>query len=157
MNNDSGLVYNTGSSVVVTECQSCHGSNYTGGRSGSSCYDCHPGSNGPQSCNVCHGNSQNAAPPEDLNNKTSVSEIGVGAHQVMITSLTETDPGLTVQNVCSICHTLPSSVSSPGHISRSPSRGIEPPQVTREGQRGESTPPRTLAYDSPKMDDTVPR
>jgi len=100
----------------MTECQDCHGSDYRGGRSGFSCYGCHPGTNGPQSCNVCHGNLQNAAPPEDLNNKTSVSEMGVGAHQVMITDFVENNADLNKYNVCSVCHAVPSSVSSSGHI-----------------------------------------
>jgi len=104
----------------MADCRNCHGTDYKGGRSGASCQDCHKGTHCPEECNVCHGNSMNAAPPEDLTNRTSTSNITVGAHQVMISQLVESNPSLTVNNVCTVCHQLPGNVSASGHIDNTP-------------------------------------
>lgn len=40
---------------TITSCQSCHGTNFAGGRSGASCNECHTQQGGPAACNTCHG------------------------------------------------------------------------------------------------------
>jgi len=41
--------------ATITSCQSCHGTDFAGGRSGASCNECHTQANGPAACNTCHG------------------------------------------------------------------------------------------------------
>ncbi len=94
----------------MTVCRSCHGEDYRGGKSGSSCYTCHPGKGGPEACNVCHGSSENPAPPQDLYDHTDISYMGVGAHQVHVQK----------DDNCSLCHNTPQSVADAGHIDRTP-------------------------------------
>jgi hypothetical protein len=91
-------------------CQSCHGIDYKGGESESSCYTCHTGQAGPEECNVCHGNPNNAAPPEDLSGNTETTVITVGAHQLHMNFL----------NDCTNCHMQPKALSDPGHIDQTP-------------------------------------
>ena len=112
--------YIRGENWSMQDCKPCHGNDYRGGQSQKSCYDCHTGSQGPETCNVCHGSQANAAPPEDLNNKTSTSEITIGAHQIMISNFVATNENLTIKNVCSVCHQLPGSISQAGHIDTTP-------------------------------------
>lgn len=100
-------------------CKTCHGEDFRGGRSNSSCYDCHRGSHGPESCNTCHGNEANAAPPEDLQNRTMRTEITIGAHQKHVHAFLAFDSSLTRYNVCQKCHVLPTRVAAPGHIDSS--------------------------------------
>ena len=90
----------------LENCARCHGQDYRGGTTGSSCYTCHAGEQGPESCNVCHGSGTNFAPPQDLNNNTATTAIGVGAHQLH----------MTMFDRCSICHIVPTSVDETGHI-----------------------------------------
>lgn len=40
---------------TISSCQSCHGVDFAGGRSGASCKECHVQSAGPAACNTCHG------------------------------------------------------------------------------------------------------
>ncbi|MBL0060702.1 MAG: hypothetical protein IPP40_04235 [bacterium] len=40
---------------TITTCQSCHGVDFAGGRSGASCNECHTQQGGPAACNTCHG------------------------------------------------------------------------------------------------------
>jgi predicted CxxxxCH...CXXCH cytochrome family protein len=94
----------------MTNCQECHGPDYKGGSSGSSCLTCHSKPGGPENCTVCHG-STNAAPPKDLTGNTSKSYAGVGAHQSHLISDT-----LFAAVACSECHTVPSSFNASGHI-----------------------------------------
>ena len=91
-------------------CQGCHGENYLGGRSQSSCYSCHTDAGGPEACNTCHGSQSNSAPPEDLSDNVSTSLISVGAHQKHVNA----------DSSCVDCHILPTSVSQAGHIDNSP-------------------------------------
>jgi predicted CxxxxCH...CXXCH cytochrome family protein len=99
------------SGYTLTSCQECHGPDYRGGASGSSCLQCHNKQGGPENCALCHG-SINAAPPRDLNGNTSSSFSGVGAHQSHLLGLDSI--GAVV--ACMECHKVPASLTSPGHI-----------------------------------------
>ena len=110
-------------------CQTCHGANYAGGaianvtcmRSG-----CHADASGvarsPESCNTCHGdftapasNSLAAAPPKSVTGETATTVRGVGAHQRHLVTNTV---GAAVK--CQECHTVPTQLSSPGHLGALP-------------------------------------
>ena len=114
----------------LAECRLCHGAAYTGGpiadvtcqRSG-----CHADASGnvksPESCNTCHGNFRasasltglayllSAAPPKSLAGDTSTTTSAVGAHQKHLATGLK---GKTVR--CQECHTVPTSITSAGHI-----------------------------------------
>ena len=98
----------------MASCKTCHGDDYKGGKSGSSCYDCHQETGGPEACNTCHGSAQNAAPPKDLSGNTETTAIGVGAHQFHY--------GL--YQTCAICHSVPTSFSDPNHIDNTPNAEV---------------------------------
>ena len=161
------------------ECKTCHGSTYTGGTSGKSCFKCHPSyphaagfANGsthaaylynlnyplascqtchgttynggaiatvtcmrsgchadasntprsPESCNTCHGdftaaasNFLASAPPKSVSGETATTYRGVGAHQKHLVTNTV---GVAVK--CQECHTVPTQVSSTGHLGTLP-------------------------------------
>lgn len=83
-------------------CQSCHGSSYSGGTTGSNCLSCHTESTGPEACNTCHGvfaNSSRIAPPTDLLGNVSTSEKGVGAHAAHLY-----DTKISNKVACFECH-----------------------------------------------------
>ena len=83
-------------------CQSCHGGNYAGGSTGSSCLNCHTQSTGPEACNTCHGifaNPQRIAPPTDLLGNISTNEKGVGAHAIHLY-----DTKISSKVACFECH-----------------------------------------------------
>jgi predicted CxxxxCH...CXXCH cytochrome family protein len=109
-------------------CQMCHGSAYSGGaianvtcmRSG-----CHADAantpRSPESCNTCHGvftasasNSLASAPPRSVMGDSATTARGVGAHQKHLVTNTV---GVAVK--CQECHTVPSQLSSPGHLGTS--------------------------------------
>ena len=103
----------------IEVCQSCHGVDYKGGPSNESCYDCHTGSKGPESCNVCHGESAvtdadtaSWAPPKDLADNVLTTHIGVGAHQNHLTGTKYTD---AYKRDCTLCHRMPDGFSDPRH------------------------------------------
>jgi len=93
------------------QCKQCHGINYEGGISKSSCYTCHNGPGGPEACNTCHGNLVNSAPPRDLSNNFSTSARGVGAHQSHVK-----EGKISLGFDCNECHIKPSVLRSPGHL-----------------------------------------
>ncbi|MFQ6092250.1 MAG: CxxxxCH/CxxCH domain-containing protein [bacterium] len=95
-------------------CAQCHGSDYRGGQSGSSCYECHP--NGPEDCTLCHGGVDNetGAPPYGLNGDSLTSYKGVGAHSTHVQS-----GDLKKGFECIECHREPGAVDDPGHIDSS--------------------------------------
>jgi len=100
----------------MERCQTCHGTDYRGGEAGVSCYKCHTDEGGPEACNVCHGSQTNPAPPKDLDGNIETSAIGVGAHQ------------LHMQNFdCAICHVVPATLSSDGHIDDTPGAEVLEP------------------------------
>ena len=89
-------------------CQSCHGSDYSGGTSEASCLDCHTNSGGPEACNTCHGDfsgnpslQPNQAPPVDIARNSATSEITVGAHQTHLTEGPYTDAFSCTRVPCS--------------------------------------------------------
>ncbi len=91
-------------------CQTCHGSDYSGGTTGQSCNTCHSKPGGPENCTVCHG-SVNAAPPKDLADNVSPTARAVGAHQKHLLG------GIIGAPVaCSECHRVPQSLTDAGHI-----------------------------------------
>jgi len=95
-------------------CKSCHGTHYNGGTVGQSCISCHTYPAGPEACNTCHGifaDPSKSAPPRDLQNNTATTFVGVGAHAI---HLYDNVTGEKVE--CSVCHTIPKTLKSPGHI-----------------------------------------
>ncbi len=98
----------------MSTCWQCHARDYTGGLTGVSCLKCHTGANGPEACNTCHGNFNDAskiAPPRDPDGNTSTSSPGVGAHASHLYTNTI---GHSIK--CGTCHTVPDSVYQPGHL-----------------------------------------
>jgi predicted CxxxxCH...CXXCH cytochrome family protein len=95
----------------MSSCKQCHGGNYDGGLTQSSCFDCHSSSAGPENCATCHGSALSPAPPRDLNGNTLITDRGVGAHQVHLAGNTN---GKTLS--CAECHSVPTSVYVAGHI-----------------------------------------
>lgn len=103
----------------LTLCQSCHGTDYSGGKTNQSCNTCHNKQSGPENCTTCHG-SVNAAPPEDLSDNNSPLMRGVGMHQKHVMG------GLLGAPVaCKECHTTPVKVSDAGHIDNSPNAEVK--------------------------------
>ena len=103
----------------LSQCQACHGSDYTGGRVEVSCTTCHTSVGGPEACNTCHGNENNFAPPVDLSGNTDISATGVGAHQKHVA-----DTKITVLLDCEVCHTPVVNFSDATHIDDPPSPDI---------------------------------
>lgn len=119
----------------LEQCKECHGSNYTGGSSRSSCYTCHTASGGPEACNTCHGNHVNSAPPRDLNNNFSISSRGVGTHQIHVRG-----GKYALGYKCDECHINPPNLYSPGHLDDTPTSEV----IFQEGTLARR---RTLASD----------
>jgi len=61
-------------------------------------------------CRVCHGGSENAAPPLDTAGNQAFSALGVGAHQV---HLEGGENGRPLE--CGECHVVPKNVGDPTH------------------------------------------
>ena len=70
----------------------------------------------PGACSACHGSGDDPAPPRDTQGNTSVSALGVGAHQAHLTST------LGRSLACKECHQVPRQVDDPGHILGLPAR-----------------------------------
>jgi predicted CxxxxCH...CXXCH cytochrome family protein len=112
-------------SYSLTSCQTCHGSSYAGGaianvtcmRSG--CHvDASNAPRSPESCNTCHGdftapasNILASAPPKSVTGEIATTVRGVGAHQKHLATNTV---GVAVK--CQECHTVPTQLSSTGHL-----------------------------------------
>jgi len=105
------------------QCAECHGADF--GRvpdqrtTERSCYNCHLGPDGPESCNTCHGDyggdpldSAAWAPPRDLMDNDTTVAIGVGAHQAHLRALS----GQFAPVSCAVCHSVPVARASAGHI-----------------------------------------
>lgn len=92
----------------LSSCMTCHGEDLKGGTTGTSCYSCHNGPEGPLSCNTCHGSSLNPAPPADLSGDTATSAPGVGAHQIHLAG-----SSLSIPVSCTTCHIVPQA-AGPG-------------------------------------------
>lgn len=99
------------------QCITCHGSDFMGGNSGASCFKCH--TSGPQDCNgVCHGSANVSYPPKALSGDTSVSYLGVGSHNSMLTMDSTIRYAARVE--CNECHRLVTSYSDSNHIIDNP-------------------------------------
>ncbi|MBD3290514.1 CxxxxCH/CxxCH domain-containing protein, partial [candidate division KSB1 bacterium] len=98
----------------LEECRQCHGDDYGGGTSESSCNieNCHPAT--PEACITCHGgvDNESGAPPEDLNNNIQKNKKGVGAHTAHLESLDLSDNPIA----CNTCHKVPKDLEAEGHI-----------------------------------------
>lgn len=94
----------------LNECKTCHGGDYSGGTSGTSCLGCHSGSGGPQNCRLCHGNSEHSNPPKALNGDTLTTSLGVGIHMGHRFST------FSASVTCEECHTDFNGFDDPIHI-----------------------------------------
>jgi predicted CxxxxCH...CXXCH cytochrome family protein len=94
----------------------------------SDCATCHPASaphidgivqvGRTSGCDGCHGSSASPAPPVDLAGNTSISAIGVGAHQAHLNVPSK----LSGPIACATCHVVPATVTSPGHLDGGPAK-----------------------------------
>ncbi len=101
----------------LNQCITCHGNDFKGGTSGASCFKCH--TSGPQDCNgVCHGSANVPYPPKALNGNTSVSYLGVGTHNAMLTMDSTIRYAARVE--CTECHRQVTSFSDSNHIGNNP-------------------------------------
>ncbi len=150
----SHAAYIRGQNWSFDDCTTCHGADYKGGRTGSSCFDCHTGTNGPEDCTTCHG-SLNAsagqtnpvslfAPPEDLSGNLTTDAPGVGAHQVHLNGAKWTTTAGFVQ-ACKMCHTEVVNFSDANHIDDTP--GVDMHFSAMATHNGTLTP----AYDPATM------
>jgi predicted CxxxxCH...CXXCH cytochrome family protein len=98
----------------LNQCKTCHGSDYTGGSSGSSCLGCHTESGGPQNCRLCHGNPEHSNPPKSLYGDTAVTALGVGVH------MTHRYPRFSASVSCDECHRDFNGFEDPLHIGDNP-------------------------------------
>ncbi|GMV40222.1 MAG: hypothetical protein AMXMBFR64_19380 [Myxococcales bacterium] len=66
---------------------------------------------GEATCNSCHGNEANAAPPVATDGSTETTAIGVGAHQAHLLG------GKFRKGIaCEECHVVPETVEAEGHV-----------------------------------------
>ncbi|MBU1168572.1 MAG: CxxxxCH/CxxCH domain-containing protein [Proteobacteria bacterium] len=70
-------------------------------------------------CSICHGSSDNAAPPRSLSGSDLTTDIAVGAHQIHLTG-----GAIRAALPCESCHTVPATVDQPGHQDPSPAEII---------------------------------
>lgn len=96
-------------------CRQCHGNDYAGGNTGSSCLTCHNTAGGPENCSLCHGGNGKSNPPKALNGQTSISYIGVGVHAAHLDS---TKWSAKVE--CYECHQELTSFNDSAHIGSNP-------------------------------------
>jgi len=99
-------------------CKLCHTTDFTGGITGQSCFECHTSKAGPEACNTCHGNFNNPNqinPPRAINGDTLTTYRGVGAHQ---SHLSENDIRQPVD--CNSCHIVPKTFEDKTHIDGTP-------------------------------------
>lgn len=68
-------------------------------------------------CSDCHGSSDNAAPPRDIEGNSSRSSLGVGAHQAHLSGGASGRPLACVE-----CHQVPSTTISEGHLDGAPAQ-----------------------------------
>lgn len=98
----------------LMNCADCHQTDFAGGLASPTCLTCHVQPEGPEACNTCHGDFNDANlffPPEDLNENTETTVPGVGAH---VEHLVNNDLGSDIE--CSTCHTVPATLYDTGHI-----------------------------------------
>ncbi|MGA3244809.1 MAG: CxxxxCH/CxxCH domain-containing protein [Bacteroidota bacterium] len=117
----------------MSQCKACHGATYAGGRDANlSCVKsgCHVDANNaaksPESCSTCHGNFKattndlvSAAPPKTVLGVSDPAARGVGAHQKHLAT------GLLGKTLkCQECHTVPSQLTSAGHLGTLPAEVV---------------------------------
>ncbi len=95
-------------------CRGCHGADLTGQNSAPSCDSCHDANNPTAwrtDCTFCHGGDDTAggAPPRDLGSGVDAASLSFRAHTVHVTQ------GIAAALDCTVCHTKPTDVLSPGH------------------------------------------
>lgn len=95
----------------MTSCETCHGPDYKGGSSGSSCYTCH--TSGPENCRVCHGNSSHSYPPAGIFGQTAITFVGVGVHEAHLGDSTLRN---SAKVACVACHRKFNGFSDTIHI-----------------------------------------
>jgi hypothetical protein len=123
-------------------CRTCHGQTYSGGAVNVSCLTCHTKGAGPENCTTCHGGA-NAAPPKDLENNTSTTARGVGAHQVHLVGPRDLS---SVIITCSDCHHVPAAVYDQGHLDSPPPAGVMINNPLAKIPSGGLTPTPTYDY-----------
>lgn len=105
---------------IAGTCTACHAAPPPS-HARNQCASCHPSGASHidgtvqfvTSCNGgCHGTATSAAPPRDLAGNTSITAIGVGAHQAHLNPTS----GLRGPIPCATCHVVPAAVTSPGHL-----------------------------------------
>ncbi len=97
----------------LTKCTQCHGTDYSGGKVGKSCNNCHTQPAGPEACNTCHGDFSDPSkisPPRALDGSTATTSRGVGAHAAHL------NPKYSAPLTCNQCHKVPAKYSDAGHI-----------------------------------------
>ncbi len=99
-------------------CKTCHGGDFKGGTAGVSCFTCHTGSNGPESCNTCHGSRDpsytHSWPPQSLSHLWDETDRGVGAHNHHLSP--DSTERYSARVACSECHLHLASFDDPNHI-----------------------------------------
>ena len=95
----------------LTSCQQCHGDDYAGGISESSCNTCHTKT--PEGCTTCHGGVDNTtgAPPKDLQGNKATTFKGVGAHTIHLAG-----GALSNGFGCKECHKKVENFNDANHI-----------------------------------------
>ena len=91
----------------------------------------------PATCTICHGSDKTPAPPPDVKGDTARSARGVGAHETHLFATNQMSPPVD----CSTCHTVPGSVTAPGHLDPEPGKKV---LLTGLATTGGTTP----AYDA---------
>lgn len=119
-------------------CTGCHGEDYAGdsGSDGVSCLTCHPST--PENCDVCHGSSDNFAPPEDTHGRSDTSFGTVGAHQAHVR-----EGSLRLAIECSECHLVPATFDDPAHIDGDGRAEITFGELASTGDRRPTFDPET--------------
>ncbi|MGB9697153.1 MAG: CxxxxCH/CxxCH domain c-type cytochrome [Ignavibacteria bacterium] len=104
------------SSWNLNQCQTCHGKDYRGGNTQSSCYNCHQ--DGPTACNLCHGNESHIYPPKSLAGNTLPTQQGVGAHDKHLN--TDSTLRFSARVECNECHLPITDFNDTNHIGSNP-------------------------------------
>lgn len=99
------------------ECASCHGDDFEGGVSESSCTSCHE--DGPTTCETCHGDLEESDPH--------------AAHLQ--------DGPLAGAYTCEACHPTPDDYRDPGHIFDEEGESLDEPARVELGALANHTPP----------------
>jgi hypothetical protein len=96
------------------DCRTCHGAELEGGAA-IACSSCHdavvPG--WTTSCTFCHGDRETGqhAPPQDIDDNDDPDTLSFPAHRAHVE-----DTDLHVAWDCAMCHAVPTSALTPGHL-----------------------------------------